>query len=269
MRRLVFAALLTAGGAACGDHGALAPPPDLVYIFPRFVEAYNENIGAQIGENGGNANDWELDGLIDENGMGAAVGSTVVLHVHSRLYQSLDSSFIVPDTVTRSATSQPRNYFPVVRLSRLVPALLRAKWAADVTGPTLQLEIYAPRGLAGVRLTAVWVYWQACLNTDFFCETRITGSADRPPWQPDSSAAGLSGWADLSEGYAYLSGRWSGWPSALPPDGYGGTGASRGWQATLNVTIEDDQGHRGHGACGSGFIPSSERELSCNVLFYR
>lgn len=43
--RLVFAALLTAGGAACGDRGAFAPLPDLVYIFPPFVEAYNENIG--------------------------------------------------------------------------------------------------------------------------------------------------------------------------------------------------------------------------------
>jgi len=143
--------------------------------------------------------------------------------------------------------------------------MIRVHWqrhplGAVLTGPTIQIEVYAPHGLGGVRVTGVYVYRQACLNTDIFCETRITGAAFGSPWQPDPSAAGLQGWANLT-------GAWSGWPSTLPPEGYGGTGSSRRWQATLNVTIEDDQGHNGHGACSGGYIPSSGRELSCSVLF--
>jgi hypothetical protein len=271
MRHVLFAALLSAAGASCGDGGALAPPPDLVYISPRFVEAFNEDYCCpQIGDNGGNANDWELDGLIDggwPNGMGAAVGTTVVLRVHSPLYQSLELSFIVPDTVTRGVDSL-RRYYPIVRLSRLVPALRRAQWTADFTGPTVQIEIYAPHGIGGVRITSVSVYMQACLNSDAFCETRITSSADRPSWQPDASATGEWGWADLSAGWPHLDGRWSGWPTTLPPLGYGGPDASRAWQAVLRVSIEDDLGHQGHGACDGGFIPSSGQELACGVLFY-
>jgi hypothetical protein len=267
MRHIVFSVLLAAVMAACGDSGVLAPPaaPDRVYVFPRFVEAINEDLGvAQIGENGGSANDWELDGTTsDRNGLWAAIGSTVVLRVHSPLYQSLELSFIVPDTVTRNEYSR-RVYYPIARLSRLVPAVLRAQWAADFTGPTVQVEIYAPHGLGGVRLTSVSVYWQACACNEITCYSCITGSADRPPWRPDSSATGLQAWAQLSDGWAHLGGRWSGWPSALPPPGY-----DPGWAASLRFTIEDDQGHSGHGSCSYGSIPSSERELACDVLFYR
>ena len=192
MRHVLFAALLTAAGASCGDGGALAPPPDLVYISPRFVEAFNEDYCCpQIGDNGGNGNDWELDGLIDggwPDGMGAAVGSTVVLRVQSPLYEHLEFSFIVPDTVTRGADSR-RRYYPAVRIYRLVPALLRATWAADFTGPTVQIEIYAPHGLGGVKLTWVSVYWSACVIDDNYCDDApITGSSGGSPCGPTASS---------------------------------------------------------------------------------
>lgn len=274
MRHLPFTAVLIVGGVACSDRAVApspspSPSPDKVFISPYFVEAIKEDLCCpQIGENGGSPTDWELVGATsDRDGTWAPVGSTVVLRVHSPLYQSVELSFIIPDTVTINEYSQ-RYYHPIVRLSRLVPAILQARWAADFAGPALQFEIYAPYGIGGVRITSVTVYRQACLNRDMFCETRITGFADRPPWRPDEFATGTRGWADLSAGWPHLGGRWSGWPTELPPIGYGGPDASRAWQATVSVSIEDDQGHSGHGACSGGFIPASERELDCSVLFY-
>ena len=261
MRHVLPISLVVAACAACGDSSAAPPEGNRVYIYPLFVEAVKEDLCCpQIGENGGSPNDWEFDGAeSDNNGIWAAVGSTVVLRVHSPLYQNLELSFVVPDTVTPDARSLGY-YHPVARIVRLVPALFGARWAADFTEPTVQIEIYAPHGLAGVRLTSVGVYLQACLNSSNLCETRITGFASGSPWQADSSATDLQGWATLT-------GPWAGWPSALPPLGYGGPDSSRAWQATLNVTIEDDLGHKGHGACGGGFIPSSQLDLTCRVLF--
>ena len=271
MRQVPFAIVLIVGAVGCGDPAvAPEPSPDKVYISPRFVEAIREDLCCpQIGENGGSPTDWELVGTTsDRDGTWAPVGSTVILRVHSPLYESLDLALLIPDTVTPNAYSY-RRYFPTVRLYRLVPGILRVRWSADFTGPRLLIEIYAPYGIGGVRITAAWVYQQACLNGDPFCETRITGSADRPPWQPDTSVTGEWAWADLSAGWPHLGGRWSGWPTALPPIGYGGPDTSRAWQATVNLSIEDDQGHRGHAGCSGGFIPSAERELDCVLLFTR
>lgn len=271
LRHVPFAIVLIVGAVACGDRAvAPGPSPDKVYITPIFVEAIREDLCCpQIGENGGSSLDWELVGTtLDRDGTWAPVGSTVILRVHSPLYQTLDLSLLIPDTVTPNAYSL-RRYFPIVRVSRLVPAVLRVRWSADFTGPTLQVEIYAPHGISGVTLPYVWVYLQACLNGDPFCETRITGSADRPEWRPDSSATGEWAWANLSAGWPHLGGRWSEWPTALPPIGYGGPDSSRAWQATVSFSIEDDQGHHRHAGCSGGFIPSAERELDCSVLFSR
>jgi hypothetical protein len=81
------------------------------------------------------------------------------------------------------------------------------------------------------------------------------------PWS-DPSAVGLQGWASLT-------GQWAGWPSELPPDGYGGQGPTRAWSTVLNVNIADDQGHLGHGSCSPGTIPSASTELTCSLLFTR
>ena len=268
--RVPFLALLTAVAGACNEspqglNGSPLLARDTVYIRPLFVDTVSPNQTPQLD------GPVALDGTkLNDHGAWAYPGDTVILRSRSplSLYEAIEDSIIVPDTVKRDSYSL-RVYNPMVIVHRLIPTILRARWAADFTGPTVEVEIYAPNGIPGVRLTDVWVYWQACLNSDVFCETRITGSADRPPWGPDSSATGPRSWADLSAGWAYLGGRWAGWPSTLPPYGYGGTGASQAWQVTLGVSIEDDQGHRGHGACSSGFIPSDERELSCDVLFIR
>lgn len=262
--RLLLTPLLLGILQACGgDTDATSPPPpEAVYISPHFVEAFQEDYCCpQIGDNGGGPADWTLEGTTsDRNGMWAPVGRTVILHVRSPRYESLDLSFIVPDTVTIAPGNSLRYFYPLVRLHRLAPAVVRARWSADFSGPTVQLDIYAPHGIGGVRLTAVGVYRQACLNTDLYCETRITGSASGPDWQADSPMPEVRGWVDLT-------GPWWGWPDGLPPNGYGGTGSSQAWQATLNFQIEDDQGHRGHGGCADGFIPSAELELLCSVLF--
>lgn len=268
---LTCAALVTVSGGACGDGGTslAGPEPDAVYIFPRFVEAVSEDLLPQIGDNGGHVTDWTLEGTTsDRGGEWAPVGSTVLLHVNSRYYEPLELSFVVPDTVTPGADGV-RRYYPVATLDRIIPAILAARWAADLTGPVLEVEVYAPNGLAGVRLKAIRIYYLACLNDHAYCDAKVDGWADRPAWQPDLSATGTQGWADLSEGWPNLDGSWSGWPSDLPPEGYGGYGESRGWQVTLNISIEDDQGHVGHAGCSPGWIPSPVLEVPCTVLFQR
>ena len=246
--------LLAAVAVAC--HGSPQEPSqlarDTVYISPQFVDTVTPDQALQL--DGAVA----LDGTrLNSNGAWAYAGDTVVVRVSSpsSFYEAITDTIIVPDTVARASNSL-RRYYPIVTLRRLIPAVLRARWAADFTGPTIALEIYAPFGLAGVRLPDVSVYWQACLNSSNLCDVRIFGRAGGSPWYPDASTTGLRGWA-------HLTGPWVDWPSALPPAGYG----DGGWQATLNVNIEDDHGHRGHGACGGGFIPSFQLELTCDVLF--
>ena len=113
-QRHPLGAVLTAVVAACGDSGVFAPPtePDGVYIVPHFVEGIKEDLCCpQIGDNGGHPNDWELEGTTADRygGKWAAVESTVTVRVHSPLYQRLDVSFTVPDTVTRDMS--PRDVF--------------------------------------------------------------------------------------------------------------------------------------------------------------
>jgi hypothetical protein len=82
----------------------------------------------------------------------------------------------------------------------------------------------------------------------------ISGYVDGDPWA-DPTATGLRGWADLS-------GQWRGWPSSMPPAGY-----EEEWSTVVNVHIEDDHGHIGHGSCSHGLIPSGRLHLICDVLF--
>jgi hypothetical protein len=164
---------------------------------------------------------------------------------------------VVPDTVSRGPDAR-RRYYPVATVHRLVPALLRAEWAADFSGPTIRIEIYAPFGLAGVRLTSTSVYYQACLEGTL-CDVMINGSVGGDPWAAPS-AGGQQGWAELT-------GLWAGWPSGMPPDGYVGEVGTPGWAAVVNVNIADDHGHIGHGNCGPGLIPSGHRDLICDALY--
>jgi len=255
----LLAAILAISASACGGSGSggLEPPPpvsDTVYVQPQFVEAVGADVIPQL-----NDYDWSMEGTSNGGpGSWALTGSTVVLRLHSPLYQMLDTSFVLPDSI-RPGESGVRIYHPVITIQRLVPALLRAEWAADFAGPTIRIVIYAPHGLAGVRLTSTSVYYQACTELPFPCDSIISGSVGGAAWA-DPSAAGLQGWATLT-------GQWVGWPSALPPDGYGGVGPQRAWFTTVDVAIADDQGHVGHGACGHGFIPSSDLEMTCDVLF--
>ena len=261
MKLVLAGAMLALATTACGGGGGggFEPPPavrDTVYILPYFGEAVGTDLIPQI-----NDYDWRLDSTVaDRNGSWALSGSTVVLKVHSPLYETLDSALAVPDTVSPDPDGV-RRYHPLITLHRLVPALLGAEWAADFAGPTIRIEIYAPHGLAGVRLTSTSVYYQACRELPFPCDSIINGAVGGDPWA-DPSATGLQGWATLT-------GQWWGWPSALPPDGYGGEGPERAWDTVVSVNIADDQGHVGHGGCERGFIPSGERELKCSVLFER
>jgi hypothetical protein len=208
---------------------------------------------AQIGMNGGvgidGGYDWHFEGGgID--GTGFPSGSTVMLHLQSRFYQRPDTSFVVGRGV--------QDEFPVIWVHRLVPKIIRAQWSADLTGATIRLEISAPHGLSGVRITNAWVWRGACWLTNAYCEPNIRGTNSLDgAWQPDST------------GWVQLTGRWSSWPDSLPPEGYGLLGSNaRMWQATLNVDIEDDLGHRGRGSCVTTGIPSPQVELaSCSTIF--
>jgi hypothetical protein len=131
----------------------------------------------------------------------------------------------------------------------------------------VRIELYTPNGIESVRLTSVWVYWQACLNGDPLCEAHVSGFAERPAWAPGPSETGEQGWIDLSEGWSHLAGRWADWPGDLPPRGYGGPDATRAWQASLGFAIEDTFGHQGNGGCSGAFIPSETTELECSVFF--
>ncbi len=248
---------------ACGD-GGQGPSPaarDTVYIWPRFEEAIDPELIPQVFDH-----EWELVGTtLGSYGFGALPGETVVLRLRARYYEPLDVPIVVPDTVTPDPDDSRRRLFPVFVVDRIVPALLRAEWAADFTGPTVRVEIYAPHGLAGVTLTYSHVYFQACRDilTDFFCENRITGNAGGPSWS-DPTAEGNRGWANLV-------GPWRGWPSGMPPDEYSAMiengEAVPGWSTMLNINITDDLGHAGHGACGGGLIPDAGRVVGCGVLF--
>ncbi len=200
----------------------------------------------------------------------SALAYTVIMRVTSSLsyrdpgdtlislsyYEPITDTVIVPDTWASTSNSL-RWYHPRFFLHRLIPAVLGVRWAADFSGPTVEVEIYAPHGFAGVTLPDVGVYLQAC-NVSDSCTTYITGFADGSPWHPDSSATRLQGSADLT-------GPWVGWPSALPPAGYG-YGA---WQATLQLVLEDDQGHRANVGCGGLLIPSPPVKLTCSLIFQR
>jgi hypothetical protein len=177
----------------------------------------------------------------------AEVGSTVVLHVHSKFYERLDTSFIVPDT----------GLHPMFRLNRLVPTILRMQWSADFSGPKIRAEVFAPRGLSRVRITSVDVNFGACgfsesakqLGLPQPCIWRYA-SPFPGPWQPDST-----GWVNVT-------GRWSGWPDSSPPYGYGS-----GWAATVIIVVEDDLGHSASGSCGGGQLPGPDTDSrDCRFL---
>jgi hypothetical protein len=256
MRFIPVAAFLAVALAGCGDGSGPSPPgPDTVYVSPRFTEAVSPDIIPQIYEY-----DWTIEGTTtDANGRWALAGGTVELRLQSPLYEAMAIQIVVPDTVSRDPDAL-RWYHPVVTVHRLVPALLRAEWTADFSGPTIRIEIYAPYGLAGVRLTSSSVYYQACLEgTPFPCDVMINGAVGGDPWGAPS-AAGLQGWADLT-------GQWVGWPSDMPPDGYVGEVGTPGWSALVNVNIADDHGHIGHGSCGYALIPSDHRDLTCDALY--
>jgi hypothetical protein len=253
MRLVLLPILLAVALTGCGGGDGPSPPPsgpDTVYISPRFAEAVGTDLIPQLEDY-----DWTVEGTTDTyGGRWALAGSTIVVGVHSPLYERLAQPLVVPDTVDQDENGT-RWYRPVVTVHRLVPALLSAEWTADFAGPTIRIEIYAPHGLAGVRLTSTSVYYQACLeDTPFPCDVMINGGVSGDPWA-DPSATGLQGWADLT-------GQWVGWPSSLPPDGY-----ESGWSTVVNVNIADDQGHVGFGSCGGGSIPSDGRTLRCGVLF--
>lgn len=249
---------LTAFLAACSEAAAPASEsgPDTVYIVPGFEEVLDGiQVTPQFGENGGLPGELALEGTTQgPHGPWAVPGDTIVIHVRSPLYDTLAAPLVIPDTVSRNRDSV-RIYRPVIRLTRVVPAVLGIRWSADFSGPTVQVDIYAPHGMEQLKLTGPYVYLQACRNGDAYCETRVVRSADRPDWR-DSFATDVRAWVDISVGYAHLDGRWSGWPDALPPIGYGGPDSLRAWQATLNLGIEYE-GHRGRGGCGGLFVPSA------------
>jgi hypothetical protein len=222
---------------------------------PHFLEAVGVDIVPQIYDY-----DWTLEGVTTDNhgGRWARPGTTIEVRLQSPLYQPLAQSLVVPDV--DPAEDGSRWFRPDITVQRLTPALLRAEWSADFTHPTIRIEIYAPFGLAGVSLTSTSVYYQACLEgTPFPCDEIITGSVGGDPWS-DLTATATQGWADIT-------GRWTGWPSGMPPEGYVGEVGTPGWSTTLNVNIKDDHAHVGHGACGGGLIPSESRTLGCGVLY--
>lgn len=257
--------LVIALAAACGDSGVTSPDgagPDTVYVFPYFVEAVDSNGDiAQIGDNGGSPRDWYLKGARqDAYGNDWAVpGDTVTVHVQSRFYDTVTVPFVIPDTVSRDtfSISQNRLYDLIVPVTRIVPTVLRAKWAADTTGPTIQLEIYAPRGMKSTRITWTSVFFQACRDGDVYCDDNYRWFADGPTWDPDPSDTATERWVTLQ-------GAWHGWPSGVPPQGY-----NRGiaWQAVLTIGIADDHGHTGHGGCDDAWVPSAQVTLNCSFLF--
>jgi hypothetical protein len=239
-------ALLTAGGC---ERNTLATSPhvDSVAVMPEFRETLDSSM-AQIGMNGGvgidGGFDWHFEGGgID--GTSFAVGSMVVLHLRSRFYDQLDTSFVAEGN-------------PVIWVQRLIPKVLRAQWSADFTGPTVRLEVYAPHGLAAVTITSASVYTTACWLASPICWPIINayylldGS-----WHPDST------------GWVQLTGSWSSWPSGPPPDGYGSPGLNkRTWQASVDVLIADDLGHTGNGGCGGVWLPSPQVEMEgCGTVF--
>ncbi len=242
---------------------------DTVYVDPDLVDTLAFLEAGEILPMG--ALTVVLDGTRrDANGRWAYAGDTVIMRVTSSLsyrdpgdtlislsyYEPITDTVIVPDTWASTSNSL-RWYHPRFFLHRLIPAVLGVRWAADFSGPTVEVEIYAPHGFAGVTLPDVGVYLQAC-NVSDSCTTYITGFADGSPWHPDSSATRLQGSADLT-------GPWVGWPRALPPAGYG-YGA---WQATLQLVLEDDQGHRANVGCGGLLIPSPPVKLTCSLIFQR
>lgn len=255
--------LATACGSEEGTGPAQGPevPAGAVYIHPLFFEAFDQQYCcAQIGDNGGSALDWDLEGTTqDRNGERAQAGDTVVLHLQSPYYERLDTDLVVPDNVTPSPVSGLRMWSPHISVYRIVPAIARAKWSADLAGPTIELDIYSPHGLQGTRVTYSWTYFVACLDSDPFCEIHVTSTAFGPVWQPDPSVTGTREWIQFQ-------GSWTSWPDA-PPPGYGGP--SRVWATTLNLGIEDDDGHAGSFSCSGGRVPSSEIELSCYGLFQK
>lgn len=258
LRFMSIAALLAAALTGCGDGNGPSPSgSDTVYVSPQLTEAVSPDIIPQIYEY-----DWTIEGTTtDQHGQWALAGDTVQFRLHSPLYEPMSTQIVVPDTVSRVPDGR-RRYYPMITVDRLVPALLGAEWAADFAGPTIRIEIYAPYGLAGVRLTSTSVYYQACLDgTPFPCDVMINGSVGGDPWVAPSTAS-LQGWADLS-------GQWAGWPGEMPPEGYVGEVGSLGWSANVNVNIADDHGHIGHGTCGFGLIPSGHRDLTCGVLYTR
>lgn len=256
-------ALCATALVACGDGGQEPSPTvaDTVYIWPRFEEAVDPDLIPQVSDH-----EWELDGTTyGRYGFGALPGETVVLRLRAKYYAPLDMAIVVPDTVRPDPDDSQRRLFPVFIIHRIVPALLRAEWAADFTGAVTRVEIHAPHGLAGVTLTSTYVYFQACRDilTDVFCENRLTGNAGGPSWA-DPGAVGTRGWANLV-------GPWRGWPGGMPPAGYSAMiedgEAIPGWSAVLNIDLTDDQGHVGHGGCVGGLIPDPGRELVCDILF--
>ncbi len=238
-------AILTATGC---DHTRLATSPhvDSVSVWPAFRETLDSSM-AQIGMNGGVGINGGFDWHFEGGGIDGArfpFGTMVVLHLRSRFYDQLDTSFVADSAGN-----------PVIWVHRLIPKILRAQWSADYTGPTIRLQVYAPRQ---TTIDNVWVYVMACWLGSDYCQPYVAlGPSLDGSWQTDST------------GWVQLSGTWSSWPSGPPPAGYGLLGSqARMWEATLNVDFEDDLGHTGHGACGPTLLPSSQVELrECGTMF--
>lgn len=252
---------------ACGGRGVVSPDgsgPDTVYVVPIFVEAVDSNFCcAQIGDNGGSPHDWYLEGVRKDAYLNdwSFPGDTVTVHVQSRYYEAVAIPFVIPDTVSRDtfSISRSRVYDVIVPVTRIVPAVLHAQWAADSSGPTIQLEIYAPRGMKSTRITSTSVFFQACRDGDPYCDDHYQFLADGPTWEPDPADTATRRWV-------MLQGTWHGWPSGLPPEGYNGGIA---WQAVLSIGIADDHGHEGHGGCDDALVPSAQVTLHCDFLFQR